>query len=295
MSAAPNPLSSQCSSPTPSPSLMRSVCSPQQTPGQKKRIPMRTRVTAIIESSGMRCSQPTSPPNTAPLAKRVITPLEPCHVQTVLSGRCEEELRKTISVPTVNQLHTASDLTRKSELEVGLNRSGQADPVYQHKNLLKLQTKLLGSKESSACSSVLSSLESVESNTSEGNRSVEICNLNVPCPACESVTESLISSSCSSSLELRPPGHSKVSKIINKLQILSPISDKSQVTTVIIKNKAGWYWHVRSTHPRPLVEGRPRTRRVFRWRSRLRRPALPLQTIPTCQQGRNEMSTLILI
>ena len=42
------------------------------------------------------------------------------------------------------------------------------------------------------------------------------------------MTESIISSSCSSSLELRPPGHSKVSKMMKKLQILSPISDKSQ-------------------------------------------------------------------
>ena len=33
---------------------------------------------------------------------------------------------------------------------------------------------------------------------------------------------------CSSSLDLRPPGKTKISKIINKLQILSPISDKSQ-------------------------------------------------------------------
>ena len=44
----------------------------------------------------------------------------------------------------------------------------------------------------------------------------------------ESVTESILSSSCSSSVELRPPGHSKVSKMMKKLQILSPISDKSQ-------------------------------------------------------------------
>lgn len=42
------------------------------------------------------------------------------------------------------------------------------------------------------------------------------------------MTESILSSSCSSSLELRPPGHSKVSKMMKKLQILSPISDKSQ-------------------------------------------------------------------
>ena len=42
------------------------------------------------------------------------------------------------------------------------------------------------------------------------------------------MTESIISSSCSSSLELRPPGHSKVSRMMKKLQILSPISDKSQ-------------------------------------------------------------------
>ena len=42
------------------------------------------------------------------------------------------------------------------------------------------------------------------------------------------MAESILSSSCSSSLELRPPGHSKVSKMMAKLQILSPISDKSQ-------------------------------------------------------------------
>ena len=210
--------------------MVRSGVSPQVTPGQR-RTPVRTRqVAAIIESSVMRSTTPTSPPSTAPLAKRVMTPVEPSTSE--VRERCrqyEEQLRKTLSVPTVSQLDTAPDRARKSQLELGLNTPPGTEAAFREKNLLKLRTKLLGSKESS-CSSVLSSLESVESNTSEGNLEVDCSQtLTLSLSACESATESLLSSSCSSSLDLRPPGKTKISKIINKLQILSPISDKSQV------------------------------------------------------------------
>ena len=169
--------------------------SPAVTPGQRKKTPIRTRVVAIIEGScgrqGQRTTPPstiiegscvrqgqrTTPPSTAPLSKRVMAPVEPCtRTDSVRSPLYQEQLRKTISVPTV----TASDLTRKSGPVARLNRSDHTDQVYRQKNLLKLQTKFLGSKENSACSSVLSSLESVESNTSEGRNSNHPRSLVVP-------------------------------------------------------------------------------------------------------------------
>ena len=84
----------------------------------------------------------------------------------------EEELRKTSSLTALlTPLNLPPDLTPKSALEGRQSSSGQMGRDYQEKSLvLKLQTKLLESKESSVCSSVLSSLESVESNTSEGEK-----------------------------------------------------------------------------------------------------------------------------
>ena len=78
----------------------------------------------------------------------------------------EEQRRKTISLAALlTPLHNQSDR---------LSRSGQRCRDYPEKpSVIKLQTKLLESKESSVCSSVLSSLESVESvesNTSEGEK-----------------------------------------------------------------------------------------------------------------------------
>ena len=140
-------------------------------------------MTAIIESSGLvRGHQQPSPPATAPLAKRVIAPMAPMapaeagssseSVAVVESESEEEQLRKTISLAALlTPLHNQSDLTRKSELEDRLSRSGQMCRDYQEKPaVLKLQTKLRESKESSVYSSVLSSMESVESNTSEGEK-----------------------------------------------------------------------------------------------------------------------------
>ena len=152
----------------------------------RAKTPFRTRVTAIIESSGLvRGHQPQqlqqpSPPATAPLAKRVMAPMAPVEpgsssesvAVASQSQREEEQRRKTLSLTALlTPLHTPPDLTRKSELEDRLSRSGQMCRDYQEKPaVLKLQTKLLESKESSVCSSVLSSMESMESNTSEGEK-----------------------------------------------------------------------------------------------------------------------------
>ena len=187
LSAGTNHPSSQCSSSASSPSVPKKS-SPHQT-GPRARTPFRTRVTAIIESSGLvrgpqpsyasqpsQPSQPSkvsqaSPPSTAPLAKRVMAPVQPCSSsESVVSQTEQEQLRKTLSLTTISPPHhTQNQLNRKSQLEERLSRSGQMSRDYQEKPVvLKLQTKLAESKESSVCSSVLSSMESVESNTSEG-------------------------------------------------------------------------------------------------------------------------------
>ena len=175
LSAGTNHPSSQCSSSASSPSVPKKS-SPHQT-GPRARTPFRTRVTAIIESSGLvRGPQPSkvsqaSPPSTAPLAKRVMAPVQPCSSsESVVSQTEQEQLRKTLSLTTISPPHhTENQLNRKSQLEERLSRSGQMSRDYQEKPVvLKLQTKLAESKESSVCSSVLSSMESVESNTSEG-------------------------------------------------------------------------------------------------------------------------------
>ena len=181
LSAETNHPSSQCSSSASSPSVPKKS-SPHQT-GPRARTPFRTRVTAIIESSGLvrgpqpsQPSQPSkvsqaSPPSTAPLAKRVMAPVQPCSSsESVVSQTEQEQLRKTLSLTTISPPHhTENQLNRKSQLEERLSRSGQMSRDYQEKPVvLKLQTKLAESKESSVCSSVLSSMESVESNTSEG-------------------------------------------------------------------------------------------------------------------------------
>ena len=144
-------------------------------------------MTAIIESSGLvrgrHHHQQPSPPATAPLAKRVLAPVLPSSSsesvaalvvrdQTEGEDEEEEELRKTSSLTALlTPLTLPPDLTPKSAMEDRLSSSGQMGRDYQEKSLvLKLQTKLLESKESSVCSSVLSSLESVESNTSEGEK-----------------------------------------------------------------------------------------------------------------------------
>ena len=133
-------------------------------------------MTAIIESSGLvRGPQQPSPPATAPLAKRVLAPVETCSssesvaevlVSQTEEGR-EEGLRQTMSLTALTTpRHTAPDITEDPP-----SRSGQMGRDYQEKpSVLKLQTKLAASKESSVCSSVLSSMESVESNTSEGEK-----------------------------------------------------------------------------------------------------------------------------
>ena len=147
-------------------------------------------MTAIIESSGLvrgrHHHQQPSPPATAPLAKRVLAPVLPSSSSESVAALVvrdqtegedeeeeeEEELRKTSSLTALlTPLNLPPDLTPKSALEDRLSSSSQMGRDYQEKSLvLKLQTKLLESKESSVCSSVLSSLESVESNTSEGEK-----------------------------------------------------------------------------------------------------------------------------
>ena len=142
-------------------------------------------MTAIIESSGLvrgHHHQQPSPPATAPLAKRVLAPVLPSSSSESVAALVvrdqtegeeeEEELRKTSSLTALlTPLNLPPDLTPKSALEGRQSSSGQMGRDYQEKSLvLKLQTKLLESKESSVCSSVLSSLESVESNTSEGEK-----------------------------------------------------------------------------------------------------------------------------
>ena len=58
------------------------------------------------------------------------------------------------------------DINRNAQFDNQVNRP--RPNIYQSKNFLKVQNKLINSKDSSACSSLVSSMESVESNTSEG-------------------------------------------------------------------------------------------------------------------------------
>ena len=167
VSAGTNPPSSQGSSPGPCSPSATHKSSPHQA-GLRAKTPFRTRVTAIIESSGLvrghnlhQPSQP-SPPATDPLAKRVMAPAVPGSSEErgeFSEGQQEDQLRKTSSLTTFSphQL-TGQHLTR-------MGRDYNEKPL-----VLKLQPKLVESKESSVCSSVLSSMESVESNTSEGEK-----------------------------------------------------------------------------------------------------------------------------
>lgn len=132
-----------------------------------------------------------------------------------------ENLRKT------EKSRHLQDINRNPQFDNQVNRP--RPNIYQSKNFLKVQNKLISSKDSSACSSMVSSMESVESNTSEGVGS--------------SISESfhsMVSGGLSSSYHAsetslsKPPldlRNSRVSRIMSKLQILSPISDKSQEQT----------------------------------------------------------------
>jgi hypothetical protein len=132
-----------------------------------------------------------------------------------------ENLRKT-----EKSLHP-HDINRNAQFDNQVNRP--RPNIYQSKNFLKVQNKLLSSKDSSVCSSLVSSMESVESNTSEGVGSSLSESFH------STVSGGLSSSYHASETSLSKPPldlrNSRVSRIMSKLQILSPISDKSQEQT----------------------------------------------------------------
>ena len=208
-----------------SPSLSLSLArpSPLHIQSQRSRTPIRTRVTAIIESSTRKCMTPPpslrqapaacdpSPPNTAPLPKKVRSPLvessqlqfssqslSSCVSQVSDSGSgvnmnnlsdiCQRNFVENYSSSSEsvsaaqknrwseNQI-TGRDFVKTSQapLTEDLNRNSRLDssvsvtraqrfPMFQPKSLLKLERRMA----SSGCSSLISSMESVESNTSEG-------------------------------------------------------------------------------------------------------------------------------
>jgi len=119
------------------------------------------------------------------------------------------------------------DINRNAQFDNQVNRP--RPNIYQSKNFLKVQNKLINSKDSSACSSLVSSMESVESNTSEGVGS------SISESFHSTVSGGLSSSYHPSETSLNKPPldlrNSRVSRIMSKLQILSPISDKSQEQT----------------------------------------------------------------
>ena len=131
-----------------------------------------------------------------------------------------------------NSPQTSSSARPISNPQLNLNRTPQLDnnivhTGFQPKNFVKLERR--GLRQSSACSSVISSMESVDSS-------------NISETETDSVTSGVPSSgpdtSCSS-LDVRSGhvtslAHNRMSKIISKLHILSPISDKSQVRKMII-------------------------------------------------------------
>lgn len=140
-------------------------------------------------------------------------------------SQCPVETDEALSKP--EKMRHPQDVNRNPQYDNGVNRP--RPNIYQSKNFLKVQNKFASSKDSSACSSMVSSMESVESNTSEGVgssisesfHSAVSVGLNSSCHASET-------SLCKPPLDLR---NSRVSRIMSKLQILSPISDKSQEQT----------------------------------------------------------------
>ena len=132
----------------------------------------------------------------------------------------------------INSPQTSSAARPISNPQLILNRTPQLDnnmvpSGFQPKNFVKLERR--GLRQSSACSSVISSMESVDSS-------------NISETETDSMTSGVPSSgpdtSCSS-LDVRSGhvpslAHNRMSKIISKLHILSPISDKSQVRKMII-------------------------------------------------------------
>ena len=214
-----------------SPSLTLSLAgprpgsSPLQAPQYRSKTPIRTRVTAIIESSTRKCMTPPpslrqapsprdpgpSPPNTAPLPKKVRSPLvemESTQLQSSsrslsscvsqasdsglnmnkLSEICQRNFVENYSSSSEsvsaaqknrwseNQI-TGRDFVKTSQapLNEDLNRntrldntvSGSRGPrfsMFHSKSVLKMERRMA----SSGCSSLISSMESVESNTSEG-------------------------------------------------------------------------------------------------------------------------------
>ena len=212
---------------SPSLSLSGARPSPLQAPSQRTRTPIRTRITAIIESSTRKCMTPPpslrqapaacdpSPPNTAPLPKKVRSPLvessqlqfssqslSSCVSQASDSGSgvnmnklseiCQRNFVENYSSSSEsvsaaqknrwseNQI-TGRDFVKTSQapLTEDLNRSSRLDgsvsvtraprfSMFHPKSLLKLERRMA----SSGCSSLISSMESVESNTSEGKKSM---------------------------------------------------------------------------------------------------------------------------
>ena len=304
-----------------SPSLSLARPSPGQPAPPRSKTPIRTRVTAIIESSVRQCVTPPpsmrsppalcepSPPNTAPLPKKVRSPLvemESSHLgggRPQFSSHSNSSCLSQVSGSGMN-LNKLSEICRRNFVEnyssssesvaaaqknrwsenqisgqdfvktssapvtVDLNRNSELDNtfssssgspgtraraprlgVFHPKSFLKVERRMA----SSGCSSLISSMESVESNTSEGKIKFSFPSFNMFVPAGESMSESVTSGvpssglasdlqTSSSSLDLRPASaglsSTRMSRIMSKLQILSPISDKSQEQTTMTSSPA---------------------------------------------------------
>ena len=165
----------------------------------RAKTPIRTRVTAIIEtSSGRQCVTPPpypaplalapcpTPPNTAPLPKKTVSPLsQTMNMASQFSSQssCLSQAsilsQKTGSSDSVSQKYSNSPSKPPSkpllETHFGPMSVDSGNPASPHKNIPRGHTRFIernfSKVSSSACSSVLSSMESMESNTSEGKDS----------------------------------------------------------------------------------------------------------------------------
>ena len=78
-------------------------------------------------------------------------------------SHCPVETDEALSKP--EKMRHPQDVNRNPQYDNGVNRP--RPNIYQSKNFLKIQNKFASSKDSSACYLMVSSMESVESNTSK--------------------------------------------------------------------------------------------------------------------------------
>ena len=171
--------------------------SPAAPAARRAKTPIRTRVTAIIETSDRQCVTPPpypipvamascpTPPNTAPLPKKTVSPMTNAMDTTMVSqfssqSSCFSQAsilsQKTGSSESVPHKYSNSPSKPPPkpvlETHFGPMNIDSGNHASSPKKVPRGPTRFIernfSKVSSSACSSILSSMESMESNTSEG-------------------------------------------------------------------------------------------------------------------------------